>query len=142
MKVITVLTAFVIAGILGAAAVDKLLHWHLFVDLLQRNPIVPQRGAAAVGGGVVAAELALTAGMLFGTSRRTSLLGAGILFTVFAVVTAVLVVVAPGRPCGCWFAFPYAHADLLHVFQNLLCVALCWYVWCTGTFGSKPAPET
>lgn len=142
MRFVTVATVLVVAAILGSAAVDKLLHWDMFVTLLEQNPLVPEHGAAAVAGGTIAAEVTLAAGVLVVPSRRSALFWAGMLFAIFSAVTAYLAAAAPGTPCGCWFVFDYARADILHLLQNLLCLALCLYVWCTGSFCSQPARET
>jgi len=106
----TTLCALAIGGLLGVSAVDKVLHWALFVFSLEHNPLVPATLSPLLGGGVIAAEAVLGGMLLFPRTRLAGLCAATLLFGAFTIVVAVMMFAAPGERCGCTFLFGYDRA--------------------------------
>ena len=69
MRYTAVLCACAIGGLLGFGAIEKLMHWPLFVFTLQHNPLLPASLAGAVGGGVVAVECLVAGALLVPRTR-------------------------------------------------------------------------
>lgn len=129
MKGIGLLSSFAVSGLLGVGAVDKLLHWSLFVFTLQHNPLLPEPLAPAAGGAVITAELLVAGVLLIPRTRHAGLFAAMLLFGFFTAVVAALLVAVPGERCGCTFLFGYDRADLRHLAMNLLLTTLSGFIW-------------
>ena len=137
----TTLCALAIGGLLGISAVDKVVHWALFVFTLEYNPLVPASVAPLLGGGVIAVESLLGALLFIPRSRHVGLFAATLLFGAFTIVIAVMMFAAPGERCGCTFLFGYDRAELRHLVLNALLTLLSGFLWHVNAHGSPAGTE-
>ena len=139
MRYTAVLCACAMGGLLGFGAIDKLMHWPLFVFTLEHNPLLPASLAGAVGGAVVAVECLVAGALLVPRTRRRGFFAAACLFAVFTAVIGALLFAAPGERCGCTFMFGYDRAEPRHLLMNVLLTALSGFVWHAES--SVPSPS-
>ncbi len=137
MKWTTILCTMGVSGLLGISAADKVIHWGVFVFTLQQNPLLPMPLAASIGGAVLAVECFLTVVLLLPRTRHTGFFVAALVFTVFTIVIAILMIVTPGERCGCTFLFDYDRADFRHLTMNVLLALLSAYLWYVESNGSS-----
>lgn len=139
MKAITFLIAVLVSAFLLVVAVDKVVHWDLFIIALGKNPFIPVVLAGAVGGGVIAIEVVVAGILVPPATRRTGFFLAGLLFGIFAVVTALLLWRAPSLQCGCSFSAGFDTPTLRHVIFDVLLAVLNGYLF---RVGYRPSPRT
>lgn len=129
MKYLNAAILWTLVGLFLFAAIDKVLHYAGFVNALSNYVLMPRGWAEIVAPAIILAELAIGAGLLVRSWRRSAaLLGAGLL----ALFTFALLVNAQAGDrgiCGCWFSLTLAEGTGTHTLFNLLFIALAGFAW-------------
>ena len=131
----------VIGCILLWAAVDKALHWQMFVRTLGMISLLPVSVVGAVGAVVIVVEVLVAVALFLPPVRRDALLLAALLFLGFAAWVGSLAVLKLGSSCGCSFTFGPARATVHHLVLNLLLVLLSVFQWRTVPPPGPPSGE-
>lgn len=126
-----------LAGILAYSAVDKILHWPLFLKALALYRIVPAMLLPAISYAIPALELLAALAIAIPLFRSTGLGIAAWLLAAFTVMIAYAAIVAPGLPCGCSFSLGPSRATPGHVILNTILTALAWAL--AGSYAGESA---
>jgi hypothetical protein len=140
MKTLERVTAFVVTVLLVGTALDKIVHWPLFIAVLEGSPLALKGFAAPVAGAVIMAECLVALSVAVRQTRRDGFLLGGLLFALFTGVILVLVFVRPGTACGCTFVFGTGRADPLHAAMNGILTFLCLFL--RHTMPEQPSERT
>jgi uncharacterized membrane protein YhaH (DUF805 family) len=120
------LPRFILIGLFGFAAIDKLIHFRGFVAAIESYQLLPSRLQSFAAIFFILAEFAIALGLLTKRWRRPACLSAVLLLGLF---TVVYMGVDPGRVCGCWFTLTLNSGGYFHILQNLVFMGLAVLVW-------------
>jgi uncharacterized membrane protein YphA (DoxX/SURF4 family) len=128
-SIVDVAIILVVAGLLLASAIDKLLHYQGFIQALKNYVFIPAYTAELIAPVVVLVELFLGTCLLMPKTRRHAALGAGALFTVFSAILAGNHLAGGKGICGCWFTITLAEGTATHIALNVLLALLCVFIY-------------
>jgi hypothetical protein len=128
-----------LAGLLAYSAIDKILHWSLFVKALTMYQVIPRIFLPVVTYGVPVLEMATALAIALPWCRARGLEFAAWLLAGFTVMTGYAAIVAPGIPCGCMFTLGPTRATFGHVVLNVILTALAWML---ASLSSARVPES
>jgi hypothetical protein len=115
-----------LACILAYSAVDKILHWSLFLKALTLYRVVPVILLPAVGYAVPALELLAALAILIPWFRARGLGLAAWLLASFTAMIGYAMIAAPGVLCGCLFSLGPTRATPAHFILNVMLTGLAW----------------
>jgi len=128
VRLVRVCSVITLSTVLLLAALDKVLHWPLFLVSLEGYGVRPPYLRALFAALVVGIELFTSITLLWPALRRHALVLVASLFAVFALAVVYLMLVAPDSPCGCIFTVGSWKADLNHLVLNLVLGALALFL--------------
>ncbi len=137
MRLVRVCSVITLSTVFLLAALDKVLHWPLFLVSLEGYGVLPPHFLALFAALVVGIELFTSITLLWPALRRHALILAASLFTLFALAVVYLMLVAPHSPCGCIFTVGSWKADLNHLLLNLVLGALALFLAVQERRGEK-----
>lgn len=117
---------FVLIGLFGFAAVDKVIHLEGFVTAVESYHLLPASLVRPAAIFFIMAEFAIAFGLLTKRWRSAACLAAVLLLGTF---TVVYLAVSPARVCGCWFTLTLNSGGYFHILQNLVFIALAILTW-------------
>lgn len=117
---------FVLIGLFGFAAIDKVLHLQGFVAAVESYHLLPTSFVRPAAIFFIMAEFAIAFGLLTKRWRSAACLAAILLLGLF---TAVYLAVSPVGVCGCWFTLTLSSGGYFHILQNLVFIALAILTW-------------
>jgi hypothetical protein len=120
------LPRFILIGLFGFAAIDKLIHFRGFIAAIQSYQLLPSSLESFAAIFIILAEFAIALGLLTKRWRRPACLSAVLLLGTF---TVVYLAVDPGRVCGCWFTLTLNSGGYVHILQNLVFIGLAILTW-------------
>lgn len=120
------LPRFILIGLFGFAAIDKLIHFRGFVTAIHSYELLPAKLESFAAIFFIFAEFAIAVGLLTKRWRRTACVSAVLLLGLF---TVVYMAVDPGRVCGCWFTLTLNSGGYFHILQNLIFIGLAILTW-------------
>jgi hypothetical protein len=120
------LPRYILIGLFGLAAIDKLIHFRGFVTAIQSYQLLPSMLESFAAIFFLMAEFAIALGLLTKRWRRPACLATVILLATF---TVVYLVANPGRICGCWFTLTLNSGGYFHILQNLVFIGLAILTW-------------
>jgi hypothetical protein len=126
VSVLRELPRFILIGLFGFAAIDKLIHFRGFVGAIQSYHVLPSSLESTAAIFFIMAEFAIAVGLLTKRWRRAASLSAVLLLTTF---TVVYLIVNPVGVCGCWFTLTLNSGGYFHILQNLVFIALAILTW-------------
>lgn len=132
-----------LAGLLAYSAIDKILHWPLFLKALSIYQVVPAILLPAVSYAIPAVELVTALAIAVPWFRARGLGAAAWLLAGFTVMIGYAVINAPGVPCGCSFSLGPSKATVGHVVLNIALTGLAWALASSNTdVRTRPVPRT
>ena len=120
------LPRFILIGLFGFAAVDKLIHFLGFVAAIESYHVLPASLEHTAAIFFIMAEFAIALGLLTKRWRQAACLAAVLLLGTF---TIVYLAVHPVGVCGCWFTLTLNSGGYFHILQNLVFIALAILTW-------------
>lgn len=126
MQILVPAGSWFLAGILTYSAVDKILHWPLFVQALTLYRVVPAILLPAISYAVPALELLAALGIVLPWFRHRGLGLASWLLAAFTVMIGYATIATPGVLCGCSFSLGPTRATPAHVILNMMLTGLAW----------------
>lgn len=130
MNLLDKLIVSFLALVFAFAGLDKMAHFHGFVNALDGYVILPIPLGSVLAPVIIAAELAVAVGLIVRHWRRTAALQAAGLMTLLTIALAVNQTRGAEGICGCWFSINTAPGNL-HLALNFILIALCLLVWLT-----------
>lgn len=109
-------------------SIDKVLHYQGFLNALDALRILPAPFGAELAPLVIAAELAIAAGLAVPPWRGIAALQSALLLFLFTVAMAVNQILGGREICGCWFSLSMLPGGL-HLFFNGALIALSLAAW-------------
>lgn len=110
------------------AGLDKAAHIHGFINALDGYVVLPFPVGSILAPFIIAAELAIAAGLVVKRWRRIAASQAAGLMILFTLALAVNRLRGAEKICGCWFSINTAQGNVHFVFNAIL-IALCLIVW-------------
>jgi len=129
-----------LAGLLAYSAVDKIVHWPLFLKALALYRVVPAILLPVVSYAIPAAEMVTALAIVVPWFRTRGLGLAAWLLAAFTVMIGYAAIIAPGIPCGCSFSLGPSRATLGHVLLNVMLTGLAWALASSSAGGPARAP--
>jgi hypothetical protein len=126
MQILVPAGSWFLAGILAYSAVDKILHWPLFLKALTLYRVVPAVLLPAISYAVPALELLAALAIVVPWFRPRGLGLAAWLLAAFTVMIGYATIVMPGVPCGCSFSLGPTRATPAHFILNIMLTGLAW----------------
>jgi hypothetical protein len=108
------------------SAIDKILHWPMFIKALNVYQVIPGVLVPAVSYAVPGLELVAAAAIAIPWFRARGLELAAWLLAGFTTMIGYATITAPGVPCGCSFSLGPTRATVGHVALNVVLMALAW----------------
>jgi len=120
------LPRFILIGLFGFAAIDKLLHFRGFVAAVYSYQLLPSGLESFAATFFIMAEFTIALGLITRRWRRTACLSAVLLLGVF---TTAYLIVNPTNVCGCWFTLTLNSGGYFHILQNIVFIGLAVLTW-------------
>ena len=120
------LPRFILIGLFGFAAIDKVIHFSGFVTAIHSYQVLPTSLEYSAAIFFLMAEFAIALGLLTKRWRRPACIAAVLLLGTF---TVVYLAVNPEGVCGCWFTLTLNSGGYFHILQNLVFIALAILTW-------------
>jgi uncharacterized membrane protein YphA (DoxX/SURF4 family) len=129
MKALDKVIIFFLAAVFLWSGIDKILHYHGFLNALRDYVVLPTGTAIFLAIPVIACELVIGLGLLFRPWRRAACLSGAVLLSIFTAVLTLNHAFGGRGICGCWFTVTLARGTVSHIAQNLIMAALALSVW-------------
>jgi hypothetical protein len=126
MQILVPAGSWFLAGILAYSAVDKILHWSLFLKALTLYRVVPAVLLPAISYAVPALELLAALAIVVPRFRPRGLGLAAWLLAAFTVMIGYATIATPGVLCGCSFSLGPTRATPAHFILNIMLTGLAW----------------
>ena len=131
-----------LAGLLAYSAVDKILHWTLFLNALALYRVVPVLLVPVISYAIPCVEILAALALIVPVFRTRGLILAAWLLAAFTVMVGYAAIVVPGVPCGCSFSLGPSRATPGHVVLNAMLTGLAWALASLSAGRAvRPAPE-
>jgi len=133
-----------LAGILAYSAVDKILHWSLFLKALALYRVVPAILLPAISYTIPALELLTALAIVIPWFRARGLGLAAWLLAGFTTMIGYATIATPGVLCGCSFSLGPTRATPAHFVLNIMLTGLAWVLAssCAGESARSAPSET
>jgi hypothetical protein len=126
MQILVPAGSWFLAGILAYSAVDKILHWSLFLKALTLYRVVPSVLLPVISYAIPALELLAAVAIVVPWLRPRGLGLAAWLLAAFTMMIGYATIAMPGVPCGCSFSLGPTRATPAHLILNIMLTGLAW----------------